>query len=303
MLQVQLWFTAPTLPRLPQFPRSRCSSQTGEGVKGGDGDRIWPRPPPHQKKKKKELQIRGGFAAAATWRLLAVPGGGTETRRGWERVARAAAWLAPACGSGRWQFPPAPGAAPTALGEGGRRGERRGERRGAGGQGVLTLQPGSSGAGAAPARLLLPPLPPPPSPPLAFPPHLARPGLRTRPRPASQARGRVPRRWPQSEAAAACTGSSSWPPSRTAEALRLERGRGSLGAICWPLGRMAGWAWAARFRVPTSRRAKDTRGREAEDPAHVPQAGLRGNPVFLGPLCALSFFNPPCNRLAFPRRY
>lgn len=57
--------------------------------------------------------------------------------------------------SGHWQLPPGPGAAPTALGESGRRGERRGERRGAGDQGFLALLPGSGEAGAAPALLLL----------------------------------------------------------------------------------------------------------------------------------------------------
>ena len=177
-------------------------------MKGGDGDRIWPRPPPHQKKKKKSCKSEVGLRRLLHDASLQFPaaerrpgrvGSGLRGRlRGWLRLA--------APGSGHWQFPPAPGAAPTALGESGRRAERRRVRRGAGGQGVLTLQPGSSGAGAAPARLLLPPLPPPPSPPPAFPPHLARPGLRTRPRPASQARGRVPRRWPQSPAARGCGG-------------------------------------------------------------------------------------------------
>lgn len=215
-------------------------------------------PRPTKKKKKKSCKSEMGLRLLLHDASLQFPaaerrpgglGSGVRGRlRGWLRLA--------APGSGRWQFPPAPGAAPTALGEGGRRGERRGERRGAGGQGVLALQPGSSGAGAAPARLLLPPLPPPPSPPPAFPPHLARPGLRTRPRPASQARGRVPRRWPQSPAARDCGGghpellAASLPNRRSPASGERAREPGSHLLATGEDGRVS---LGARFPVPTPR--------------------------------------------------
>lgn len=82
--------------------------------------------------------------------------------------------------SGHCQLPPGPGAAPMALGESGRRAERRGEQGGRPGfpRAPAGLRQGGGSSGAPPPR---------------FPPHLARPGLRTRPRPASCARAHVPR--------------------------------------------------------------------------------------------------------------
>lgn len=200
--------------------------------------------------------------------------------------------------SGHWQLPPGPGAAPTALGESGRRGERRGERRGAGDQGFLALLPGSGEAGAAPALLLL-----------LFllllllllrflltsrdPTSASVPGRPPAPGHTFPGAGRTARR----HAAPACGGGHGAPPSSLPPeppkpgAWRGGEGEArSPGAICWLLGRTAGWAWASRSRIPAGR---GRQGLGSCRPAQIPQTHLQGNRLFLGPLYALSFFSPP----------
>lgn len=167
------------------------------------------------------------------------PGGLPGEVRGWLRG------LAPARGSRlRPLAVPARSRRRTyGLGEGGRRGEKAGRAARGGGPGCPRAQPGSSGAGAAPARLL-------PSLLCLLLLLLLQRFLLTSRDPASaHVPGRPPSPGARSPALAAEPGSArlrrrapgaprGLPPEPPK--LRLERGRGGLGAICWPLGRTAG---------------------------------------------------------------
>lgn len=145
------------------------------------------------------------------------------------------------------------------------------------------------------------------------PPHLARAGLRSGPRPASRARRSLPRSGrpgggPLRGAAAAAgrrapllaASLRERPGPASGEGAR-ERGSASPGAICWLRGRRAGRARAARVPVPTSRRAERARGRRLQRP-QIPQTRLLGSPFCLGLFSALSFLSPPCGMLSSHQR-
>lgn len=283
------------------------------------GDTISPRPPPLQKKKKRVPNTRwvcGGRCYMSPPRSSRRRNADPGIPSGRARRLPAPGGAAPAAASSR----PAPRrAAPTALGEGGRRAERAGRAARAAGLGFPRAPAGLRWGGGSSGPP--PPSPPPaPAPPASPPPPPPAPLLTSREPASARVPGRPPAPGARSPARGApgegrCAGlrrrraggrPSLQPPSASARALRLERGRGSAGARAREPSAGCEGGEPGVHGLPEALSPPPGGPSEHEDGRlqrpQIPQTRLRGSPFCLGPFSALSFLSPPCGMLSSHQR-